>query len=300
MKVENKIIILSFIAGIFAGAADGILATLFFYEGSLLDILVFDVPRREVYVRSLILLTFVAFGMILSRDFARRRQAEKALSISNRMKGLFIDIMSHDLMNNVGIIKGVAEVMGDEELSEEARTELDMIEDAGRKLEEMIDGATSLSKLEVLEELSKSEMDLSSMTNEAIEELGHEAERKGMDVQFKFEGEAIAPTNPFMKDVFLNLISNAIKYSQDGGRVIVDLAEKDDSFMFKVADNGEGVSDECKESIFGRFTREAKKGVKGSGLGLAIVKRVVDMHDGKVWVEDSPKGGSIFYVEIPK
>ena len=52
--------------------------------------------------------------------------------------------------------------------------------------------------------------------------------------------------------------------------------------------------------IFTRFQRVNKKGVKGTGLGLAIVKRVVDLHGGKVWIEDNPEGGSVFYVEIPK
>ncbi len=70
--------------------------------------------------------------------------------------------------------------------------------------------------------------------------------------------------------------------------------------MVFVKDNGEGVEDEYKESIFNRFTRVKREGVKGTGLGLAIAKRIVGIHKGSIWVEDNPEGGSIFYFEIPK
>ncbi len=65
-----------------------------------------------------------------------------------------------------------------------------------------------------------------------------------------------------------------------------------------VKDWGYGIKDEDKAKLFTRFQRVEKKGVKGSGLGLAIVKRVVDLHGGKIWIEDNPEGGSVFCVEI--
>ncbi len=63
---------------------------------------------------------------------------------------------------------------------------------------------------------------------------------------------------------------------------------------------GYGIKDEDKAKLFTRFQRVEKKGVKGTGLGLAIVKRIVDLHGGRVWIEDNPEGGSVFYVKIPK
>ncbi|MEE8358746.1 MAG: HAMP domain-containing sensor histidine kinase, partial [Candidatus Hydrothermarchaeales archaeon] len=62
----------------------------------------------------------------------------------------------------------------------------------------------------------------------------------------------------------------------------------------------EGIPDEYKEGVFDRFKRVKKEGVKGTGLGLAIVKKVVEAHNGRVWVEDNPGGGSIFYVTLPQ
>jgi len=299
MKVENEIILLSVILGIFAGAVDGIMTWLFFYEGSLLDILIFDVPTREFYIRSIILLTFVTFGAVLSRDFARRREAEEALAASNRFLELFIDIINHDLMNKAGVIKGLAEVLEDEELPEEARNEVGMIGDTAKKLEELITSAVGMSRLEMMKELSKRDLDLVPMIEEVSEELKNEAKEKGIDVQLKLGKSAVARVNPFLRDVFFNLISNAIKYSPEGSTVVAELSDQGGFLRFRVEDSGEGVEDEHRKSIFERFSRRHKEGVKGSGLGLAIVKRVVDLHDGRVWVEDNPEGGSVFYVEIP-
>jgi len=69
--------------------------------------------------------------------------------------------------------------------------------------------------------------------------------------------------------------------------------------MVSVKDRGNIIPDESKEIIFERFKRIEKRGVKGTGLGLSIVKRIVDIHKGKVWVEDNPEGGNIFLVRIP-
>ncbi|MBI5253168.1 MAG: HAMP domain-containing histidine kinase [Euryarchaeota archaeon] len=70
--------------------------------------------------------------------------------------------------------------------------------------------------------------------------------------------------------------------------------------MFRKARERGGGEDEYKQKIFDRFARIEKGGVKGTGLGLAIVKRIVDLHQGRAWVEDNPEGGSVFYVELPK
>ena len=68
----------------------------------------------------------------------------------------------------------------------------------------------------------------------------------------------------------------------------------------QIRDFGKGIPDKDKPLIFTRFTRLKKEGVEGSGLGLAIVKRLVDLHKGRIWVEDNPAGGSIFCVRLPK
>jgi len=103
-----------------------------------------------------------------------------------------------------------------------------------------------------------------------------------------------------IEDVFLNLISNTIKYSPFGSRIELDIQERGDRWVVSVKDFGEGIPEENKKKLFSRFERLGKEGIKGMGLGLAIAQRIVDLHGGHIWVEDNPDGGSIFYVSLPK
>jgi signal transduction histidine kinase len=106
--------------------------------------------------------------------------------------------------------------------------------------------------------------------------------------------------NKMIEDVFSNLISNAVKYAPKGRRIIIDCMDTGEFWRIRVIDFGEGISDADKTRIFDRFRRIEKKGVKGSGLGLAIAERIVELHKGRIWVEDNPEGGAVFVVEIPK
>ncbi len=96
------------------------------------------------------------------------------------------------------------------------------------------------------------------------------------------------------------MISNAVKYSPEEKKIEVNILDEVGYFKIYVKDWGHGIKGEDKEKIFTRFQRVDKKGVRGTGLGLAIVRRIVDLHGGRVWVEDNPEGGCVFYVKIPK
>jgi signal transduction histidine kinase len=104
-----------------------------------------------------------------------------------------------------------------------------------------------------------------------------------------------------VSEVFANLLSNAIKYSPDNGRVNISFLTDGDTVRVTVADQGDGIPDENKTSVFNRFKRLDKKGVKGTGLGLAIVKRIMELHGGGYGVEDNPEGkGSVFWVTFKR
>ena len=103
-----------------------------------------------------------------------------------------------------------------------------------------------------------------------------------------------------IEDVFENLISNAFKYGAADGTIRIDVRDDGDRWRVSVADEGEGIPDEAKQKVFERFERLRKEGVKGIGLGLAIAKRIVDLHGGRIWVEDNPGGGAVFCVLLRK
>ncbi|MFQ5888298.1 MAG: sensor histidine kinase [Candidatus Hydrothermarchaeales archaeon] len=164
----------------------------------------------------------------------------------------------------------------------------------------MIENASTLAKLESGEELEFKERDLSVILKSATEEMTNLADEKKMKIKIITKGEFKVLVNPLIQVVFSNFLSNAIKYGPEDSDVVVGIEESGPNWKISVADNGPGIPDKDKEAVFGRFKRIKKGPVNGTGLGLAIVRRVVESHKGRVWVEDNPEGGSIFFVQLKK
>lgn len=223
----------------------------------------------------------------------------KKLEHSNKLKDLFTDIMRHDLLNPVGIIRNLAEMVADEEKFKDSK-DINMIWSNARKLEEMIVAASSYATLDSVEDIDWVELDLNAIIMDAAESLKPLFDGKHISLEHLQNGEYPAITFPLVEEVFVNLLSNAVKYSPENTKVTVNIEDMGEDWRITVADNGIGVPDEYKETIFNRFTRRFKEGVKGSGIGLTIVTRVAELHDGKTGVIDNPGGGCIFYFEIPK
>jgi signal transduction histidine kinase len=224
----------------------------------------------------------------------------KELKDANELKDMFTDILRHDLLNPTGVIGNIAEIMECDEKLKDSQ-ELEIIKRNVKKLEEIIRNASQYAKLESAEELEKTELDLAKLIENVIDDFGPYIKEKGMNVEFKPGGEHKINASVMTESVFSNTLSNAIKYSPEGTKIKIAIKDDGKSKIISFADQGEGVPDEHKEAIFDRFMRKDKVGVKGTGLGLAIVKRIVEMHGGRVWVEDNPGGmGSVFLVSLPK
>lgn len=230
-------------------------------------------------------------------DLTSKIKEKQRLEELMRIKEVFVDILSHDLLNIITVIKGSAKLAKNEENVEKI---LDIIEKNAERLEEMVENATKYVKLEKKEDLDFNERNLREIIDGVIKDFEYIAKKKNIEIIFEGKN-AFARVHRSIADLISNLISNAIKYSPEGSKIMIGLEDKKDSLLIYVKDYGVGVPDKYKEVIFERFKRIKRHGVKGSGLGLAIVKRVAEIHDGKVWVENNPeKKGSIFYVEIPK
>ncbi|RMF90814.1 MAG: PAS domain S-box protein [Methanobacteriota archaeon] len=243
----------------------------------------------------------------VSRDITEREVLEQhlkerteKLERSNHLKELFADIIRHDLINPASIISNYAEMAledaGEGELAQEMRA----IKKSADRLIEMIENAGKYSRLEDAQELTFDELDLGEIMSRSIEDFRQQAEDKGITIRHSLQGRYPAQVNPGMADVFSNLISNAIKYSPEKATISIGIDDESGHWLVWVADEAERIPEEDRESIFERFKRVGKGSVKGSGLGLAIVKRIVELHNGEVWVEDASSGGNTFYVRIPK
>lgn len=240
-------------------------------------------------------------------DITERKRAEEAiknyarkLEESNRMKELFTDIMHHDLLNPLGVARGYVELLLEEEKSDDKITSLEMVERNLSKGMQLIESATMLSKLESMESIEFETLDMREVLGKVIEALNPLAAKAGMKIESIMAQGMLFMGDEIIEEVFSNLISNAVKYASQGKKILVKGEDKGDCWWVKVIDFGGGIRNADKTLIFDRFRRIEKKGVMGSGLGLAIARKIVELHKGRIWVEDNPEGGAVFVVEIPK
>jgi signal transduction histidine kinase len=220
------------------------------------------------------------------------------LERSNNLKDLFIDIMRHDLLGPIGVIENSTEMLLDGETDSEKREMILVTNQSAIKLIELIENASKYAALEELDSVDLQIFDIDKVIKEAMQIYEPLATEKNITIEYHTGNSCVFRASPLIRDVFSNLISNAIKYSPENSKVVVEVI-RGPPCTIAVKDNGPGIPDEEKERIFERFVRIKKRGVRGSGLGLGIVKRIADLHKGRVWVEDNPEGGSIFKVELP-
>ncbi|MCZ7356986.1 MAG: PAS domain S-box protein [Candidatus Methanoperedens sp.] len=239
-------------------------------------------------------------------DITERKRAEeeikkytRELEESNRMKELFADIMHHDLLNPLNTANGFIELLKENETISRKKAYLETIERSLVKGMELIDSAMKFSRFENLKSIELEELDLKNVIEGVIEALTPLADNAGIEIVNRITLDLPVKASKIIEEVFSNLISNAIKYASSGKRIIIESEDKGENLQVRVIDFGEGIKERDKTVIFERFRRGGKKGVKGSGLGLAIAWKIMELHNGRIWVEDNPEGGSIFIVEIP-
>ncbi len=218
---------------------------------------------------------------------------------TNELLKLFIDIISHDIVNPLGIVGGYLEVLQSSE-DEKNQETYSIMKTYLDKAVEISTNTKKYSKFAMTEDIELKEINVSELLAESIEEIKHYFDKKNIKLKAEFPEKIIVKGHEILKEAFINILNNAVKYSEEGTEVTVGAEETENSWVIYFADQGRGVPDEHKEDIFERFTRVKKGGVKGTGLGLAIVKRVVELHKGRVWVEDNKPKGSIFKIELPK
>jgi PAS domain S-box-containing protein len=234
-------------------------------------------------------------------DLDLRKKVEEELRHSNELKDLFTDIMRHDLLNPAGNAKGYSEILMEMEEDQDKAHIIRSMQRNIDKLIEMIETAATFAKLESLEEIELVRMNIMGILNNVTEQFDQRLIAKNMKIEMRGSGSYHAMLNPIVEEIFANFISNAIKYSPEDTRIIIDVEDCNYDWKVNVTDFGEGIPDESKPLVFDRFKRVNKSGVKGSGLGLAIVKKIAELLGGAVGVDDNPEGkGSTFWFMIKK
>lgn len=226
---------------------------------------------------------------------------------ANRVKSEFLAVMGHELKTPLHAIRGYAQLLLegiDGPITAAQREDLENILKSGDHLRELIDNVLQFSKIESgEEELHPTQIEVGQLLEEALQNVKVLAREKALDVQIQAAGLMVIEADETkLKQVLINLLSNALKYTSEG-RVTVRVESRDGEVLFVVQDTGIGIPREAQGRIFEPFTQLDSSSTRqwgGIGLGLSIVKRYVEMHGGRVWVESEPGQGSTFYVAIPQ
>ena len=168
----------------------------------------------------------------------------------------------------------------------------------------LINDILDLSKIEAGRmELEVTDFDLPSAIDNALILVRERASRRGIRLGRAIDDRVgmIRGDERKVKQVLLNLLSNALKFTPEGGRIDVHTAMKEGMAEISVADTGVGIAPEDQEAIFEEFRQvgTADKKVEGTGLGLALSRKFIELHGGRIWVQSEPGKGSTFSFTLP-
>ena len=222
------------------------------------------------------------------------------------MRRDFVANVSHELKTPLTSINGFVETLIiNEDLPSDKRNRfLAIIQKESDRLKRLIEDILLLSSIESKNNLVTENVLLYNIFKEVYEMISYIASSKHIKIYYNFEDEkvAIQAYGDYIKQLFLNLIDNAIKYTPEGGTVIINQFTRNNEITIEVIDNGVGIPKEDQDKIFQRFYRVDKarsRSVGGTGLGLAITKHIVNSLQGNIGVESKLGEGSKFIVTIP-
>lgn len=226
-----------------------------------------------------------------------------------RIRRDFVANVSHELRTPVTVIKGYAETLLSEDLSDDPQRRdrfLGMIHKHAERLSNLVRDLLALSELESGEMTLKPQpVRLENAVRHAMALVGERAEEKGISMECSGTAgaESVLADRGRLDQVLVNLLENAIKYSGEGGEVSVEAAVEGEMVRVSVRDNGIGIPEKDLPRLFERFYRvdEARSRERGgTGLGLSIVKHIVQAHGGNVFVESTQGKGSVFSFTLPR
>ncbi len=226
----------------------------------------------------------------------------------NKMKSLFVSNVSHELKTPLTAIKIFAELLKEKAGFESERSQeyLEIIGGESDRLRRLIDNVLDFAKIERgIKTYYMTVVELNHLSLEVLNFMQYQFKIKKINLIMDIGSDEsfITADKDAVEEAMMNILSNAIKYSEQNTSITVSTFKRNSYVCFKVADEGIGISESDRKDIFKSFYRtKDTKAVKteGTGLGLSIVKHIVEAHDGKIEVESKPGKGSIFTLLFPK
>ncbi len=222
----------------------------------------------------------------------------------DRLKSDFIHTVSHDLRSPLTAVLGYTELIERTgPLNQNQQEFLHRLQGSVQHITNLINDLLDLGRLEAGFDTRREMIQLDGVLKYTLDMFESQTRLKSIDLVTDISPNILPlRANPIrIRQMLDNLVGNAIKYTPNGGHVLVNISMQDKQIVLKVQDTGPGIGQDEQNRVFEKFYRatNAPDGVTGSGLGLAIVKSIVDSHQGRVWVESTLGKGSTFVVLLP-
>ena len=262
------------------------------------EIKLFHPIERELRVKKSPIINYLnnSIGIVITvQDITDIKRLEN-------MRSEFVANVSHELKTPLTSIKGFSETLRYVDDSETKNKFLDIIDKESERLTNLINDILILSNIENIHKMESEYFNPGDVIENVLDMVKSQAYKKSIIIKYNdcFNSEILGSKDKFHQ-LAVNLIENAIKYSNENGIVKIDLTLEEQYFVFKVKDNGIGIPKNDIPRIFERFYRVDKsRSTRGTGLGLAIVKHIVKLFNGEISVKSKVGIGSTFTVKIKK
>ena len=245
----------------------------------------------------------VSIALNHARRFGEAVEAAEKLRRVDEMRSDFVAMVSHELRSPMTVVAGIADILKKRQAALTSQQRGELIDTLGREARRLTRLVSEVLDLEAIEqgvmELHVDEVDLAELAREAVTDAGA-ADRTDLSVE---RGNAVVQADSDrIKQVLLNLISNATKFSEPGAPLKMTVSPEAESVRMAVQDSGPGISEADQTRLFQRFSRLDTGGIRkpGSGLGLYLSRSMVEAHGGEIWVDSVLGKGSTFSFRIPR
>ncbi len=253
--------------------------------------------------------------IIMKKNFSKKNKIQQELEemveertakleMANKELEAFASSVSHDLRAPLRAIDGFTRILTEDyasKLDEEGRRLGSTIHDNAMKMGKLIDDLLTFSRVGRAS-MTPIKIDMKNLVNAMYHETTSAKERKRIKFDIADLPHIEGDTN-LMRQVWMNLISNAVKFSAQRKQVVISVTYKEEKnkVTYCIKDNGAGFNMKYVDKLFGVFQRlHSEKDYKGTGIGLSLVQRIIHRHDGTVWAESKLDKGASFYFSLPK
>lgn len=237
-------------------------------------------------------------------DITERKRKDELIARKSLELDRFAAIAAHDLMAPLNSITQFSELLASQysgKLGDDANQYIDFIVSAGDRMRNLIDSLLSYARAGAIQSENFTEVSLNTVLTNVQKNLFAQVAQTNANIESD-DLPTVVGNEIKLTQLFQNLISNAIKYSRVGVKpeVRVKFKDAENSLVFVIEDNGEGIDQKHLPRIFDFFSRVGSREIDGSGIGLAICKKIVEVHGGNIWAESELGQGSKFHFTLSK